>query len=80
MDVGDTDSVPLVFLLPDHPFDALQLVALVELQVRVEEFPFVIEVGLAVNVTVGAGVVLAGLTVTVADCEALPPEPEHVSV
>jgi hypothetical protein len=41
--------------------EAVQLVALVELQVSVEEFPLVTVTGLAVNVTVGSG-----LTVTIA--------------
>jgi hypothetical protein len=44
--------------------EAVQLVALVELQVSVEEFPLVTLVGLAASATVGGGVVP---TVTMAD-------------
>jgi hypothetical protein len=48
-------------LLPDQSPEAVQLVAFVELQVRVEEAPLATLVGLAVSVTVGNG-----RTVTVA--------------
>jgi hypothetical protein len=51
-------------------------VALVEDQVRVELPPELIELGAALMVTVGAGVV----TDTVADCVALPPRPAQVKV
>jgi hypothetical protein len=44
--------------------------------VRVELVPLVTLLGAAVNVTTGAG----ELTVTVADCAALPPGPVQVSV
>ena len=55
--------------------DAVQEVALVELQLTVEEPPEDTLVGLALNVTVGA----APLTQTVASCGALvPPEPLQV--
>jgi len=54
----------------------VQEVALVEDQVSVELPPVATLVGLALIVTVGAGVV----TVTVADCAALPPVPVQVSV
>ena len=63
--------------LPDTGFDPLQSsiavqdVALVVDQVRVEEFPKLMEVGLAVNVRVGAGV---PDTVTVAEALAEPAE------
>jgi hypothetical protein len=57
--------------VPDQPPEAVQEVALVELQVRVAVPPDAILVGLAVSVTVGAGVV----TVTLADAEPLPPVP-----
>jgi hypothetical protein len=40
---------PDTALVPDHPPDALHELALVELQVRVEEDPDVIEAGLAVS-------------------------------
>ena len=46
---------PEVALVPDHPPEALQEEAFVELQVTVEELPQVTDVGLAVMVTVGAG-------------------------
>jgi hypothetical protein len=52
-------------------------VALVELQVRVDALPLATLVGLALNDTVGTG---GAETVTVADCEAEPPAPVHVSV
>ena len=55
--------LPLVVSLPDHPPDAVQAVALVEDQVKVELPPLTTLVGLALNETVGAG----AETVTVAD-------------
>jgi hypothetical protein len=67
---------PLVALLPVQPPEAVQDVALVEDQVRVEVAPLATVLGLAVRVTAGAGVV----TDTVADCAALPPAPLQVSV
>jgi len=51
-------------------------VALVADHVKVALLPLLIEVGLALNVIVGAGAV----TETVADCDALPPAPVHVSI
>ncbi len=68
--------VPLVGSLPVQPPEALQEVAFVEDQVRVEVAPFATVLGLAEIVTAGAGVV----TETVAACTALPPAPVHVSV
>jgi hypothetical protein len=56
------DSVPLVALTPLHPPDAVQFVALVELQVSVEVPPEITLAGLAAIDTVGAG---GPLTVTV---------------
>ena len=50
------DPEPEVDLFPDHAPDAVQEVALVEYHVRVDAVPDVIEVGLAVRETVGAGV------------------------
>jgi hypothetical protein len=50
------DALPAVDLLPDHPPEAVQLVALVALQVRVLALPEVIDNGDAVSDTVGAGV------------------------
>ncbi len=68
--------VPLVGSLPVQPPEALQEVAFVEDQVRVEVAPNATVLGLAEIVTAGAGVV----TETVAACTALPPAPVHVSV
>ncbi len=70
------DCEPLVAKVPDQPPEAVQAVALVEDQVRVEVPPFVTLVGLALIVTVGAG----AETVTVADWAAEPPAPVQVSV
>jgi len=67
---------PLVASLPDQPPEATHEVALVEDQVNVEVAPLATVVGFALSATVGAGVV----TVTVADCAALPPAPVQVSV
>jgi len=67
---GPTCALPEVALAPLHPPEAVQLVAFVELQVRVG-VPFVAtEVGLADRVTVGAGVDPPPplVTVTMADC------------
>ena len=55
-------AVPLVALAPVQPSEAVQTVALVVLQVRVEADPLATLVGLAEIVIVGAGT-----TVTVAD-------------
>jgi hypothetical protein len=60
--------------VPDQAPDAVHDVAFVEDQLKVELAPFATELGLAAKVTVGAGVV----TVTIADCAALPPAPLHV--
>jgi hypothetical protein len=61
---------------PLQPPDAAQEVALVEDQVKVEVAPLATVLGLALKLTVGAGEV----TVTVADCAALPPAPVQVRV
>jgi hypothetical protein len=50
--------------------------ALVDDHVNVDAVPLVMLLGLALMVTAVVG---AGLTVTVVDCEALPPVPVHVS-
>ena len=55
-------ALPLVALLPLHPSDAVQAVALVVLQVRADAAPLARLVGFAESDTVGAGT-----TVTVAD-------------
>jgi len=67
---------PVAALAPDHAPEAVQEVASVADQVSVELLPLVTVLGLAVRLTVGAGVV----TETVADCVALPPVPEQLSV
>ncbi len=67
---------PLVASLPDQAPEAIQEVALVETQVSVVLAPLATVLGLAVKLTVGAGVV----TETVADCAALPPAPTQVRV
>jgi hypothetical protein len=67
---------PLVASEPLQPPDAAQVVALVEDQLNVAVPPLATVLGLALSVTVGAGVV----TVTVADCTALPPLPVQVRV
>ncbi len=70
------DCVPLAALVPDQAPEAVHDVAFVEDQVSVELAPLVTEVGLALKVTVGTGVV----TVTVADFALLPPAPVQVRV
>jgi hypothetical protein len=62
-----------VALLPVQPPDAVQLVALVELQVSVDVAPLATLAGLAVKDSVGAGA-----TVTVTLCDADPPAPLQV--
>ena len=72
--VGRTTWVPDTATLPSQPSLAVQLVALVEDQVRFEDWPEVIDVGLAVMVTVGAGEVetLLIFMVTAADVVLFP--------
>jgi hypothetical protein len=65
------DCEPLVALAPDQAPEAVQAVALVDDQVRDAVLPWLIELGVAVKLTVGA----AALTETIAVCEALPPGP-----
>ena len=67
---------PLAASAPPQPPEAVQEVAPVEDQVNVDAAPLPTVAGLALSVTVGA----AEVTVTVADCDALPPLPVHVSV
>jgi len=67
---------PLVASLPLHPPEAVQDVALVDDQDSVELPPLAMVLGLALKLTVGA----AEVTVTVADCAALPPPPVQVRV
>lgn len=61
---------------PDHAPEAAHEVALLEDQVRVDALPLLMVLGLALKLTVALGV----LTVTVADCAALPAVPVQVSV
>jgi len=69
--------VPLAANVPLQPPEAIQDVALVELQVSVEDPPLGMLVGFAVNVAVGTGL---AVTVTVAAAAVLvPPEPIQVS-
>jgi hypothetical protein len=70
-------ALPVVGSLPDHPPEAVQLVAFVEDQLNVEADPLLTVLGVAVRLTVG----FAGAdTLTVTDCAALPPGPLQVSV
>jgi hypothetical protein len=70
------DCDPLIACAPLHPPDAVQAVALVEVQLKVDVPPLLTLVGLALKDTVGAG----DETVTVADCDAEPPAPVQVRV
>jgi len=71
--VGETLWLPEVLLEPVQLPEAVQEVAFVVLQVRIEDCPLVIEVGVAARVKVGAGV--AAVTVTLADLFTDPPVP-----
>ncbi len=62
---------PLVGSAPLQPLEALQEVALADDHANADLAPLATVVGAAVKVTVGA----VAVTVTVADCEALPPLP-----
>jgi hypothetical protein len=76
VDSAPVPALPEGLSVPLQPPEAAQEVALVEDQVNVEVPPLATVVGLALRVTIGAGVV----TVTVADCEALPPAPVQLRV
>jgi hypothetical protein len=67
--------VPLVASDPLQPPVAAQEVAFVDDQVKVDALPLATVVGVGDKMTVGAG----EFTVTVADCDALPPLPVQVS-
>jgi hypothetical protein len=56
------DCVPLTALVPDQAPDAVQEVALVDDQLRLELLPLATVLGLAVRLTVGAGAVTATVT------------------
>jgi hypothetical protein len=62
---------PEIALLPDQAPDAVQELASVDDQVSVDDPPLTTEAGFAVSDTVGA----RGVTVTVADAFAVPPNP-----
>jgi hypothetical protein len=66
---------PLAALLPDQAPEAVQAVAFVAVQVKVELPPLATVLGVALKLTIGAGEV----TETVADCVARPPVPVQVS-
>lgn len=70
------DCEPETDFAPDHAPEAVQAVALVADQLKVEVPPWATVLGLADKLTVGTGWV----TVTVAVCAALPPLPVQVSV
>jgi hypothetical protein len=69
-------ALPLTGLVPLQAPLAVQLVASVLDQVRVEELPLVTEVGLALKETVGTG---GAVTLTVTDFVTLPPLPVQAS-
>lgn len=61
--VGTTDSVPEIAFAPVHAPEAVQLVAFVADHERVDDWPVVIEVGVAVKVTTGGGMAPGGKTI-----------------
>jgi hypothetical protein len=69
------DCVPLNALVPIHAPEAVQEDALVTDQFKVALLPLTIALGPTLSTTVGAG----ALTVTVADCAALPPGPVQLN-
>jgi hypothetical protein len=75
-DKGPVDAEPLAGLAPVQAPEAVQAVALVADQFKVELLPLITELGLELRLTVGAG----DFTDTVADCVALPPAPVQVKV
>ena len=75
-DRAPVDCEPLTALAPDQAPEAVQVVALVALQVRVALAPLLRVLGLTLRLTEG----VAALTVTVAVCAAEPPVPVQVSV
>jgi len=74
-------ALPLVGSLPDHPPEAVQLVAFVDDQLNVEADPLLTVPGVAVRLTVG----LAGAVTAAGPAEVLPatggefPPPQPVS-
>ena len=69
-------ALPLTAFVPLHAPEAVQEVALLEVQVKVEPLPLVTLVGFALIDTLGG----VADTVTVVDCDAEPPEPVQVRV
>jgi hypothetical protein len=78
--VGLTLCVPERFLPPLQEPEAVHEVALLELQVSVEEPPEVMLVGLALSDTVGAGFAGGAVTLMVAESEEVPPSPVQLNV
>lgn len=74
--VGETEVLPLVALLPLHPPEAVHEVVFALDQESVEDWPDVIELGLAEIETVGA---TSAATLTVALLLAVPPLPVQLS-
>lgn len=72
------DSLAFVALGPTQSPVAAHEEALLELQVSVEELPCRMAEGLALSANVGGGV--AGVTLTVTVCVAVPPAPVQLSV
>ena len=72
------DFDPLVATLPDQPPDAVQELALLADQVNIALPPFETVLGPAVSLTMGTGG--GGVTETVADCAAEPPDPVQLNV
>ena len=70
------DCVPVTVFAPDQAPEATHEVALVADHVSVALLPLLMALGPTLSVTVGAD----ALTVTVADCAAVPPAPVQVSV
>jgi hypothetical protein len=68
--------LPPVAFAPLQPPDAVQDVALVELQVSVEDPPLAIVVGFAVRIAVGTGLVV--IVTAAAKAALVPPEPVQV--
>jgi hypothetical protein len=77
--VGCTVSLPEVPAAPLQPPDLVQEVAFVEFQVSVDEPPLCIDVGEALSVAVGAGL-LGVVTFTVAERAVVPPDPVQLNV
>jgi hypothetical protein len=63
-------------MLPDQAPEAVQEVALVDDQLKLELPPLATVLGLALRLTVAVGF---GLTVTLVDCAAVPPVPLQVN-